>query len=113
MRKFLISGALIAAAFTANPASAQYHRGYDNRFDHRIDRLAERVDRAYDRGQIDRRTARILMREVDRLVDLERSSLRDGRLTRNERYWINRRFESINNRLQGSRDYARYDRRYR
>ena len=112
MRKFLISSALIAAAFAANPASAQYHGGRG--FENRLGNIAERIDRAYDRGAIDGRTARILQRDVERLDILERQYRRDGRLSHHERYWINQRFASINRRLHDAMGsghrYARNDR---
>lgn len=131
MRKFLISSALISVAAAAAPAYAQYdgryddrryddrryedRRGYDDyrggqRIDQQLAQISQRIDRAYQRRLISSNEARRLQREVEQLDRLEDRYSRNG-LTGWERQDLQRRLQSLRQRLQWERQEGREDRR--
>jgi hypothetical protein len=101
MKRLVITAALAATALTAaGAAQAQSFRAPD-----RADRIAERIDRGVARGDLTRREARSLHDQLRQTIRLERTYLRDGRLTG----WEARDLDTRYDRLQVRVRYARRD----
>lgn len=109
MRKFLISSVLVAAAFAANPASAQYYRG--GGLEARFDRVAQLIERSHERGFLNNRDARYWQRELNQTERLARQWSRDG-LSGRERSVIATRLDHIQGKVRYASQYGRRDARY-
>lgn len=121
MRSLMIAGAaaVTLSAALAGAASAQpYDRRYDDRNDRwepvtqRIEQIDRRIERGIRNGDLTRREAGMLRRDLDQVVRLEARYRYDG-LNRWERDDLSRRIDVVAQRVRFERrdDDQRYDRR--
>lgn len=104
MKRLLIaaSAAVTIAASFAGAAQAQgYPRGWDP-INSRIERLDTRIDRGISRGDLTRREAALLRRDLNGVAQLEYRYVRNG-LTRAEQADLNRRFDVLAQRIRYER----------
>jgi hypothetical protein len=77
---------------------------YDRRWDvsQRLDWIDRRIRAGFDRGQLTRREARFLSRDLQRIVDLRRAYARDG-LSRSEALDLDDRLDRLSDRVRFER----------
>ena len=111
MKRLVIAGlaAVTLAAPFAGAAQAQ-SRGYIQApagwqpVERRIDQIDRRIDRGVQRGDLTRREAGLLRRDLDSLVRLERHYTYTGRgLDYREQADLNRRFDGLAQRVRFER----------
>jgi hypothetical protein len=66
--------------------------------------LEQRIERARDAGRLSSRDARNLHRSVDRLEDMERDMIRDGRYGPEQRAMLDQRFDELATRTRDASD---------
>jgi hypothetical protein len=121
MKKLLIPALAIAVASAALPAAAQSYGGaYDrhgpsrghgyeqnyggwNAISQRKHNLDRRIDQGVRNHQLSRREASRLQDELNSLVRLERSYMRDG-LSRWERQDLDRRYDRLSDKVRYERN---------
>lgn len=134
MKRLTIAAAAVAlAASFAGAAQAQGYPAF--RYDpigHRLDRIDERIERGERRGDLTRREAVLLRRDLNAVADLERRYAYNGfsrweaedlqrrveglarrvRFERRDPEGYDRRDDRYDDRRDGYDRYDRYDRRY-
>jgi hypothetical protein len=119
MKKLIVSSLIAASAvaLSAGAASAQSWRGDDHGRDEdggrwvsineRQDRLERRIDRGLQRGDLTRREAFRLRREMDQVARLEHRYRMNG-LSNWERADLDRRFDRIAAQIRWERNDGQY-----
>ena len=108
MKKFIVSSLIAASAvaLSAGAASAQSWDRHDNgrwmSISERTQRLDMRIDRGVDRGDLTRREAFRLRRELNDVARLE-SRYRSNGLSNWERADLDRRFDRVSAQIQFER----------
>jgi hypothetical protein len=108
MKTFLAMAAAVGALSLAAPASAQSYGGWQP-INQRQAQLDHRIDIGVRNGSLTRREASVLRAEFNQIARLESNYRRDG-LSMRERADLDRRFDSLSQRIRYERN-DRQDRR--